>query len=59
MGRKQFLQSRAGNWSKVAMRTSLVLGNRFFVALKICSVLGINPAQEAARPAQQVLCNTV
>jgi hypothetical protein len=43
MGRKQFLQSRAGNWSKVAMRTSLVLCNRFFVAPKICSDLGINP----------------
>ena len=43
---------------KVAMRTS-VLGNRFFVAPKICSVIGINPAQEAARPAQQVLCKTV
>jgi len=43
MGRKQFLQSRAGNWSKVAMRTSLVLGNRFFVAPKLCSVSELTP----------------
>jgi hypothetical protein len=42
MGRKQFLQSRAGNWSKVAMRTS-VLGNRFFVAPKSARSSGSTP----------------
>ena len=43
MGRKQFLQSRAGNWSNVAMRTSLVLGNGFFVASKSARSSGLTP----------------
>jgi hypothetical protein len=43
MGRKQFLQSRAGNWSKVAMRTPLVLGKRYFVAPKSARSSGLTP----------------
>ena len=35
MGREQFLQTRAGNWSKIAMLAPpLVLGKRFFAAPK-------------------------
>ena len=30
MGREQFLQRRAGNWSKVAMGTLGSLGKKFF-----------------------------
>jgi hypothetical protein len=30
MGREQFLQTRAGNWSKVAMLHPVVLGKKFF-----------------------------
>jgi hypothetical protein len=33
MGREQFLQTRAGNWSRVAMGSSLVLDRKVPLAL--------------------------
>jgi hypothetical protein len=43
MGRKQFLQSRAGNRSKVAIRTPIVLDKRFFVAPNSARSSGLTP----------------